>query len=197
MSYRLKVAISQYWHCGAGRGGGAVIDAKVQRDATGLPYVPGRHLRGLVRAACECAQEWTWPDCDASLAAHLFGDRTEGAGDRMPQPGCLRVADATLPDGEAAWLAHSSDGRALITGLFRNLHVTAIDQATGSAKGPNLRGIEVTVPLTLYADVELLDGRTPPAGWVEQLQRVLPLVTAVGAHRSRGLGRACVTLEEA
>lgn len=195
MNGRLKIELLHYWHCGGSHGGGAVVDARVHRDGDGLPVVPGRHLKGLLRAACECAEQWQWEQCQ-SLAARLFGDRTEGKVEH-PQPGCLRVADACLPQAESDWLGGTVEGRRQLQGLFRNLHATAIDSATGSAREHSLRGIEVVVPLTLRAAVEPIPGAQPPDDWEDRLCQVLPLITAIGAHRSRGLGRARVEWEKA
>jgi CRISPR/Cas system CMR subunit Cmr4 (Cas7 group RAMP superfamily) len=42
----LKIDLRGYWHPGSGRGGGVVMDAMAHRDSTGLPVLPGRHLKG-------------------------------------------------------------------------------------------------------------------------------------------------------
>jgi len=54
------------------------------------------------------------------------------------------------------------------------------------------------VPLTLYATIETVATATHSghgADWPELLEQALPLIRAVGAQRSRGLGRATLTLE--
>ncbi len=47
----LKFRLSSYWHIGSGAGGDAVADSLVNRDAQGLPTIPGRTIKGLLRDA--------------------------------------------------------------------------------------------------------------------------------------------------
>ena len=77
------------------------------------------------------------------------------------------------------------------------MHSTAIDHGTGVATNKSLRGIEVVIPLTLYATLnEVPSAKFKIPNWHKLLEPALPLIQAVGAHRSRGLGRAVVSLEE-
>lgn len=195
-AYRLNIDLRGYWHPGGGRGGGAVLDAMTHRDSTGLPVLPGRHLKGLLREALECAEGFGW-DGYAGLAQRLFGARTETAPEGLPGPGSLRVSDGTLPRPNREWLADPERQRRLVPHLYRSLYATAIDTATGTAKDRTLRGIEVVVPLLLQARIEPVPGQpAPPADWPKRLRECLPLIDAVGAQRGRGLGRAVLGLEE-
>lgn len=197
-AHNLKVAIVSYWHPGTGRSGGAVTDAMAYRGGDGLPRLPGRHLKGLLREALERAEDWSWSGFEG-LASRLFGDRTEAddRGTQFPWPGCLRVGDATLSAEVAAWLGHA-DQAATRSSLFRTVHATAIDHFTGTAAEKSLRGIEVVVPLDLTAPISVIErADSPPSDWAERLAEVLPLIVAVGAHRSRGLGRATLSWEMA
>ncbi|HFD17048.1 MAG TPA: hypothetical protein ENJ38_12200 [Rhodospirillales bacterium] len=201
----LEIDIRSYWHAGGGRGAGAVLDAVVHRDPDGLPVLPGRHLKGLLRDALARAEAWGWPGCPAGSAEALFGkparERQEGKDDRPAPsvPGCLRVSDATLPVEVAEWLACDDEkhgGKPLLPHLFRSLYATAVDHETGTARDKSLRGIEVVVPLTLRSHIEPVPGTTPPPDWTDRIRTALPLVDAVGAHRNRGLGRAVLMLKE-
>ncbi|MDT8438126.1 MAG: RAMP superfamily CRISPR-associated protein [Wenzhouxiangellaceae bacterium] len=185
----LQVELFSYWQAGTGRGSGAHVDNLSHTDADGLPEIPGRTLKGILRDATRTAGLRGWLD-DAQLHQVLFGARAEEAG--ASQPGCLRVGSAQLPSEERRWLAEA--GRDCVPELFRDLHSTSIDPNTGTARAHSLRGIQVVIPLVLSARIAELDAA--PAGWVEQLRRCLPLVRAVGSSRSRGLGRARLTLLE-
>jgi len=192
----LRIELLDFWHAGAGRGGGSVLDAVVHRDSRGLPVVPGRHLKGLLRDAAERAEAWGWAGCEG-LADTLFGNCTETLKEGvMPASACLRVGDARLPDELAVWLG-SKAGAELLPRLFRNLYVSAVEHERGTALNRSLRGYEVVVPLRLEAVLSIVPGKTLPDGWWQALERLLPLIDAVGAHRSRGLGRASLTLEVA
>ena len=84
----------------------------------------------------------------------------------------------------------------LIPGLYRSMHATAIKHETGTAVNKSLRGTEVVVPLTLYATLdEVPNAPHKVANWQNTIQQSLGLIQAVGAHRTRGLGRAVITLE--
>lgn len=194
----LIVDIRSYWHPGGGRGRGMVLDAAAHRASDGLPALPGRHLKGLLREALEMAQHWQWPGYEG-LSARLFGARSgdPGAEGGVPAPGCLRVSDARLPSALADYL-RGPPGSGLVPGLFRALYATAVEHESGSARDKSLRGIEVIVPMQVVARIEPIPGReAPPGDWPQRLGKVLPLVPAVGAHRSRGLGRAVLSLEDA
>jgi len=197
-AYTLHIRLQSYWHAGTGRGLGAAVDAAAYRDGDDLPALPGRHIKGLLRDALEQAQAWGWQGhADGVLLHSLFGQRTESlnAG-QIPASGLLRVSDARLPGVLCVWLGHD-DRRSQRTALFRVVQSTAVDDSTGSAKDGSLRGIEVVVPLDLQARIEPLPGAVPPADWAERLREVLPLIPAVGGHRTRGLGRALLSLEAA
>jgi len=192
MKAQLNIDLKSYWHAGGGRDGGRVYDAVVQRDPDGLPLLPGRHLKGLLRDAATRAEAWDWEGFK-DLAKTLFGSRNP-AGGGLSQRGCLRISDARLPEPQRRWLA-SEGGRKLIPALFSGLYNTAVRHDTGSALDQSLRGIEVTIPVQLQACIDPVPGQTPPDGWAERIRELLPLIDAVGAHRSRGLGRAEITLE--
>lgn len=192
----LCVDIQHFWVSGTGRGSGALLDATAHRDANGLPVVPGRHLKGLLRDAIEAAQEWNWPGYEG-MAAALFGDRTEGVPrGTVPRRGALRVGDARLPDAVIALLTNGAAAKRK-DGLFRVLSSTRIDGRSGTAMDQTLRSMEVVVPLQLYSTVETVAGIEAPQDWPRLIRAVLPLISAVGAHRSRGLGRAVLSLQTA
>lgn len=196
MKHQLVLRFHSFWHIGTGRGTGAAVDAATHRDQDGLPCVPGRHIKGLLRDALERAQAWGWGGHeDGSALAHMFGQRAEQpfVGD-APISGALHISDARLPGDLCAWL-RMDEQRARRAALFRVLMSTAIDENSGAAKDRSLRGIEVVVPLELRASIATVPGHTVPFDWVHRLRDVLPLIPAIGAHRNRGLGRVTMSLE--
>jgi len=58
--------IHSYWRAGTGRGAGALLDELVHRDGYGLPGLPGRTVKGLLRDAV----------CRAELWGHIAKDST-------------------------------------------------------------------------------------------------------------------------
>ena len=49
----LKIQFFSPWHCGSGLSAGADTDALVIKNPQGLPVVPGKTIKGLVREAVE------------------------------------------------------------------------------------------------------------------------------------------------
>jgi len=187
----LKVDILSYWHPGTGRGSAFHLDAVTHEGSDGLVRLPGRTLKGLLRDALFRAESWGWSQVPKGSTSALFG--TIAGTERESNPGLLRVSDALLPEEVRAYLSTDPEGRKLIPGLYREHFSTRIEPGTGVALGRSLRGMRVVVPLELFAQVREVPGMAPVADWRERLGAVLPLVNAVGAHRTRGFGRAALT----
>lgn len=195
---RLEVCFHEYWHCGSGSGRGSTLDAVVERDHAGLPYVPGRTLKGLLRDAVATLEGLQQRPTGSAAALFGLGARA-GLEQRAGQTrhdsvaGMLFVSDARLPQELAGWLAQDAQ-KPQRRALFGELFSTAVDPVSHVALDKSLRSIEVVVPLTLHAELSAKGAISPD--WQETLARALPLVTRIGANRSRGLGRCSLALEE-
>jgi CRISPR/Cas system CSM-associated protein Csm3 (group 7 of RAMP superfamily) len=208
---QLGLVFINYWHAGSGRSSGYHLDSLCERNQEQLPYFPGRQLKGLLRQAVARAEDWGWfaelPIPQGPFKRHeelLFGSTNQEENRHTTQPGLLLVDSANLPDAERQWLAHS-DQSELRSELFAELFSTAINDQ-GSAQRYSLRGLEVCIPLTLVADLSLAVTAQQPEARLQQqaylqqqncwaaLSASLPLLDALGAHRSRGLGEARVSL---
>lgn len=207
----LRIDLAGYWHAGSGRGSGSHLDALCERNADGLPVLPGRQLKGLLRHAVRRAEAWGWyadlplPAGPASnIEILLFGSDSQTEDRHGTLPGLLAVDSAELPAAERNWLAAPVQA-SWRSQLFDELFSTAIDE-NGTARDHSLRGVEVALPTVLEAGVSLQAFALEPAhrrqqdAWLagpapwSALAMALPLVDAIGAHRSRGLGEACLTL---
>ncbi len=193
-----------YWHVGSGRGAAALADAVVARDDTGLPLIPGRTVKGLLRDAMELAaaagaipadrvQQW--------FGSGIPGGETDDGEERERHmesgryatvPGHLWFGSAVLPAAWAAW-ARGADAEAasVKASLFDYVASTAID-GQGMAREHTLRVREVAVPMTLRAPVHGPEGDDT---WVGDLEAAVPLLRCLGTRRQRGLGRVRVTVE--
>ncbi|MGI2046096.1 RAMP superfamily CRISPR-associated protein [Shewanella oncorhynchi] len=205
----LHIEILHYWHAGTGSGGGSHLDAITEKDAYGLPFLAGKHIKGLLRHAVHRAQHWQWfsvalPDGPAAdLETLIFGSRSQQEKREKTLPGILCIGDAKLKQSESAFL---KDNLKYTPFLYQEIYSTAIN-AAGTAKEHSLRGLEVTLPVVLQADLSLevtaLDDahRQQQQQWLDNtssfdwLEKVLPLIDSIGAHRTRGLGEAVFTLQ--
>ena len=189
---KITIDIRSFWRAGTGAGESGGIDALCAIDHDGLPYLPGKHLKGLLRDAV--TQAIALGHVTRIEVDELFGEQgfKLDTGELIPYaraaPGCLRVDSAHLPKADREAII-ASDNNNLIPQLFRTLQSTAMDADTGAAKDKSLRLEQVAVPLTLEFEVTGPDC-DKAGGWESELKTALPLVRAVGQKRTRGLGRA-------
>jgi hypothetical protein len=202
----LVVELLGYWHPGTGRGDGVGADAVVNADADGLPILPGRTIKGLLRQAAELAANAGVTYWSASTITEAFGTGIgDAAGDRvqsleesrfLTEGGRLRVASArlgkTLADRNAwASAARSEEGPDLLAAMRTTLASTALTD--GLVSHGSLRSIEAWLPVTLYAELEWANAQhAPPWAALDEASQLF--VRSVGSGRNRGLGRCQVSI---
>lgn len=195
-NHLLEIDILELWQAGSGRGEGSFLDSVPVLDADGLPYLPGRTLKGLLRDAVRALT--SFGGCTTDMEELLFG--TRGDSDRYTtKPGALRVGDARLPHAVREHLceipAEERERRARAQqkeSLFHDAFQTAIDEAAGVARNRSLRSIRLAVPMLIEA--ELTETAALSEKQREALCAALPLIDAVGSGRARGLGRCTVSM---
>ena len=194
--WKLTIRFTSDWHAGSGRTSGADLDSLVALEG-GLPYVSGRHLRGLLRHSMRRLEALgaIEPTNDGPMSDRLFG---RGAGTTSVDPvetrfettkGRLRVGAARLPEDWRAF-ARTPDGAESCALLRRGLHSTSLE--AGVVKQRTLRSLEVAVPMTLAAE---LSGELEPQD-LAALALSARTIPRLGGHRTRGLGRCDIALQE-
>ena len=92
---KYKITFFSNWHCGSGLAAGADTDELVIKDRNGLPYVPGRTIKGLLReAAMMLSQFISIPEESINRLFGKSGDATDF--------GCrseVSFTNATLDEG--------------------------------------------------------------------------------------------------
>lgn len=170
-----EVEFFSYWHCSSGQAAGADVDELVVKDSDGLPYIPGRTLKGLLRdAANEIGVEQT-------IVYAIFGKEPskDEFEDELVKGKCF-FSNAELPIEEHRYLANH---KILSRHLFQKIAATAIDE-NGTTKDHSLRKSEVVVPCKLLAEVH---GVTDNQAHV--IEQTMRYIKRLGKGRSRGLGR--------
>ncbi len=196
MNIRYKVEFFTDWHCGSGLAAGADVDALVVKDFQGLPYIPGKTVKGLLREAAEDIIQFRSgknQELDTErrkLAIEAFGyfDGKSDSDGKRPEMtrGCAYFTNAELPE---------TDRAAIISGnlqpyLYRTIASTAIDD-NGIAVGHSLRRTEVTVPCTLEGEIlDLPDNKD----FEKIIFDAMRYVKRLGQNRNRGLGRCAFTV---
>lgn len=178
-----KVQFHSEWHCGSGLSSGADVDTLVIRDKNGLPFIPGKTLKGLLRDAAEaiCKIHGEEPG-DNQFIRTVFGWQSDKKSDQSDAGICF-FSNAGL-SGESGRILAEKDKLSLI---FRQRSATAID-TDGQAKDYSLRRIETVVPLTLFAKITGL-----PEEHRKNMKRCLKWIKRLGVNRNRGLGRCTLS----
>ena len=197
-NYLLNFNIKSDWHIGSGKEGGAYADALCLKNNEGLPYLPGKSCKGLLRDAFETAQNAGW--IEQNMVDLLFGvENREG----IQQQGMLQIFNAQLCEQESHYIVSKKATKH----LYRVVQYTAIDELTGTAKQSSLRSLEVTVPMLLTAEIRI---NIDHPAYLENSNRVqidekfaqwltsaISLISELGAKRHRGLGKVTVSAKEA
>ena len=177
-----KVVFYTYWHCGSGLTAGADLDALTIKSRKGLPFIPGKTMKGLVREAVE--DIFCYKQIDRSILADLFGNSEDKNNlinseitDKMRR-GSLFFTNAELNSAEQGLIDKN-----LSKFLYKTISSTAID-SNGVAKDFSLRQMEVVVPCELYGRIANV-----PLEVKEDIVLGLRFIKRLGTGRNRGLGR--------
>ena len=158
------------WHCGSGLAAGADVDALVVKDEKGMPFVPGKTVKGLLREAVEELYE---TNSDLRKAFGFFDDKEDMV------KGCMFFTNAELNKEEYDAIV-SND---VVRFMYRDIASTAIDD-DGIAKDHSLRKMEVVVPCTLHGEV-----LNVPNELADEIIDAMKFIKRMGQNRNRGLGR--------
>ena len=181
-----------YWAVGSGKGGGNEVDNRIDRDSEGLPYVPGKMLKGLIKDACTRLNQ---AGKNAySFVNDIFGSSEENEGYKRTstKSGKIFISDARLSPALRAALLEEENADAK-NNITRNIYSTAIDDKSGTAKKASLRGYEVAVPMELYSTLEC-DCDKAVFDCIKSAAS--KFVYAVGSHKSRGLGEVVIEFKD-
>lgn len=179
--FKYKIQFHSPWHCGSGLSAGADVDALVVKDKNGLPFIPGKTLKGLIREAVEDYVSFTNMKLDERIIK-TFGRKEASNPDEISK-GNAFFTNAELPLQEREAIV----GNNLQDYLFNVVSSTRIDK-NGVADKHSLRRKQVVVPCTLYASIFQLDNEMIPI-----ISNAIHLIKRLGVNRNRGLGRCTIS----
>jgi len=174
---KYEIEFFSNWHCGSGLSAGADVDALAIRDKDGLPYIPGRTIKGLLR---EAASTLTDDQEAVSLIFGVSGDKNNHTA------GTSFFSNATLPQAERKYILSQN----LQSFLFETFASTKIDEH-GIAQDLSLRKIETVVPCKLDGEILNL-----PDDAVEFIKDAMRFIKRMGTGRNRGYGRCKITIKK-
>ncbi len=176
---KYKIEFFSDWHCGSGLAAGADLDLLAIRDKNGMPFVPGKTMKGLVREATENYIQFKDPDQE--IPQNLFG--IESKQDIDEAASCMFFSNANLARDEYETIvAHRAQEF-----MFRKKASTSID-ADGIAQNHTLRKIQTVIPCTLVGEMINV-----PDEWVGTIEKSFGFIKHMGLNRNRGLGRCKIT----
>lgn len=200
-TYWLKITLKSDTTFGRGDGVAGLVDAEVQHDDNGLPYLGGKTLKGLLGAVCaeilyaldKAVPGHGWYES----AGRLFG----APGSSMSEPADLHVGDALLPDDLRQFIAYNVHYKELTPGvvlaaLTMLRRQTAMDAETGAPLQETLRTMRVIVRETPF--IARLDFKQEPAkADLALLAACVKAFRRAGSGRNRGRGRIETELYDA
>lgn len=173
MDITYKAEFFTYWHCGSGLSAGADVDLLTVKDADGLPFIPGKTIKGLLREAAETL---------SGLAIDQYPP-LEGIDKIFGKEGVLQgsafFSNAEFPDEDKNILRSKSKF------LFTAVSSTAIGK-DGIAKEHSLRRTEAALPCVLTGEIMHWPDDEKS---LKLLTDSLAFIKRLGEGRNRGLGR--------
>jgi CRISPR/Cas system CSM-associated protein Csm3 (group 7 of RAMP superfamily) len=174
---KYEIEFFSNWHCGSGLAAGADVDSLVIKDKKGLPYIPGRTLKGLLREAASLLTT------DIATIGTIFGISGD---EKDHKTGCAFFGNATLPIAEYQYIVEQG----LEFHLYQSFASTSIDEK-GIAKDHSLRKIETVVPCKLEGEILNI-----PDGAEHVLEDAMRYVKRMGTGRNRGFGRCKISIRK-
>ncbi len=178
-----QIEFFSYWHASSGLAGGTYADLLVNKTREGLPYIPGRTLKGLLREAAETIYQFDSDLVTQTFILDVFG--------QAPDEKDIEEERATLEAQSFFSNAYLSDylqnaiPKDHVPFLYHVLASTKINERGLAADG-TLRQMEATAPLVLLSRIEQFPDKP---GYEQQLNYCFQWIKRMGLNRSRGLGR--------
>lgn len=164
-----KIKFFSDWHCGSGLSAGADVDMLVVKDKKGLPFVPGKTMKGLIKEAVEDVMKFRTEETSFSLKSDW---------------GYFENAVLSSTHQEAIL------SNAATEYLFHSIASTAIEKE-GVAKRYSLRKMQVVIPCELEGRIV----NVPDEGRL-LIETGMRFIKRMGQNRNRGLGRCQFIIEE-
>lgn len=176
------------WICGSGLGAGAETDSEVIKDKDGLPYIPGKTIKGILKDAC---LEIVCLDTNEQFLTqnqinHIFGVDANAKEDGEKQaepskPGTAFFSNVELSRLEKEEIVKNQ----LQKFLYHNISSTRINRK-GVAVDKSLRVTEVCAPITLFGEIQIEEEYHPA------LENAMRWTRRLGTNRNRGFGRCII-----
>ena len=161
-------------------------DKLVIKDEQGLPIIPGKTIKGLLRDAAQQLHQLDPERITSTFIQKVFGAKEgDDAADKAASK--YHFTTATL----SPKIVDSVRTGKLQSQLYDTYASTRID-THGLAQDQSLRTIELVVPLVLYG--QIIGFPADQVRMKQQLKDTMHFVKRMGTNRHRGLGRCSWTI---
>lgn len=191
----LKLTLNSDTTFGRGDGVAGLVDAEVQHDEYGFPYLGGKTLKGMLGATCAeilYALDKATPSHQWNLSArYLFGSPGSG----RDESAHLHVGDACLPEDLRQMIIYEEklSREEVLESLTALRRQTAMDASTGAPLKESLRTMRVIIRDTPF--IARLDfKREPKTHELALLAACVKAFRRAGTGRNRGRGRLTAAL---
>lgn len=192
--YNLHIEIKffDYWHCGSGESGGNESDALVvtydSGDNKGLPYVPAKTLKGLIREMMEVYIDNKNTNITCADLQKWFGNTSDIDN--------ICYGKDEVPNNQTQTYLGNADivddiDKKNIPFLFKNFKNTKLKNSI--AEDGTLREIQTVIPLTLKAKIFDIDMNFSQ---YDLFKNAIKSIKRIGLNRNRGMGRCEVNVVE-
>lgn len=182
MTINYQITFLSDWHIGSGLGAGAETDAEILKNSDGLPYIPGKTIKGLLKDACNDIADINEGKISKETIEQIFGNYADKSA--MSEPSSAFFGNANIHEIESKEIIKND----LQNFLFKNISSTAIDEKTGIASAKSLRSMEVCMPISLEGSIEIDEKHK------EVIKLASKWVRHIGVNRNRGLGRCTISI---
>lgn len=200
--YRIQIRLNSDASFGRGDGVAGLIDAEVQHDDYGLPYLNGRALKGLLRDECAgilfaLSQQGDKRHAWFAAAKKLFGL----PGSSEDGVSALHIGDARLPEALREALDTSIAREELtreqvLNSLTAVRKQTAMDDESGAPKDNSLRAVRVILRDITFESPVLCAAPLASAE-ICLFAACIKALRRVGTGRNRGRGEVRARLLDA
>lgn len=181
-----KIEFYDYWGTSSGLSGGALADNLCLKDKMGLPYLPGKTIKGLFREAAETLQGYGDKSITDKFIYAVFGQREHDPGDSKAEEK-TEIAVSFFTNATLNRATADTITKELSPFLFEQIASTALEE-NGMADKHSLRRIEYALPCTLFGEIlEVDDSDKNP------LQVCASFIKRLGINRHHGYGRCKIS----
>ncbi len=179
--YTLQILLQSYTLIGSAEGYGSIIDKDSVFDEVGLPIIPGKRVKGILREQAELLKQLG----RLNSVEELFGD--VGLTDKNTE--YLAVSSLFLPDYRAnkTYLKYLIQegliSRSEVIEYFTTLHVMTRIDKNGIASDTSLRTFRVLKKGFIFTGELYFD-----PNHLENFMSIVALTRRIGSMRNRGLG---------